>query len=89
MRILCPSCGERGVHEFAYRGDATLVRPTAALDAPIEPTMPSDWMNYVYLRDNNAGWHREFWYHAAGCRTWLVVTREVTTHEIKSVEAVR
>jgi sarcosine oxidase subunit delta len=66
-----------------------LVRPTTPPDVPIEPTMTSDWMNYIYLRDNNCGWHREFWYHAAGCRAWLVVTRDVTTHEIKSVEAVR
>ena len=30
-------------------------------------------MNYVYLRDNPAGPTRELWYHAAGCRAWLVV----------------
>ncbi|MDU6135603.1 sarcosine oxidase subunit delta, partial [Bradyrhizobium sp.] len=36
----------------------------------------------VYLRDNPAGPHRELWYHAQGCRSWLIVTRDVRTHEV-------
>ena len=35
--------------------------------------------DYVYLRDNPAGAHRELWYHGAGCRAWLVVTRDTRT----------
>jgi methylglutamate dehydrogenase subunit B len=89
MRILCPSCGERSVHEFAYHGDAGPTRPITDVDATVEATTDSDWMRYVYLRDNSAGLHREFWYHAGGCRAWLVVTRDVTTHRITIVEAVR
>jgi len=38
--------------------------------------------DYVYLRDNLAGLMREHWYHAQGCRNWLVVTRDTRTHEI-------
>ena len=39
---------------------------------------------YVYLRDNPMGRHEEHWYHAQGCRNWLVVARDTLTHEIPS-----
>ena len=45
--------------------------------------------DYVYLRDNPAGTIRELWYHASGCRSWLVVTRDTRTHAIESVEPAR
>jgi sarcosine oxidase subunit delta len=77
MRINCPHCGERGNEEFAYLG-AALRRP--APDAP-----PSAWHDYVYLRDNPKGLNREFWQHVAGCRRWLVVTRDTGTHIIETV----
>ena len=79
MRIPCPCCGERDTREFSYLGDATVRRPDAAAADP-ERT----FFEYVYLRDNPAGEHQEFWYHAAGCRSWLVVTRNTVTHEVKA-----
>ena len=82
MRIACPYCGTRGLDEFSYLGDATVTRPAA--DAP-----EAEYANYVYLRDNPAGAHRELWQHAAGCQSWLVVTRDTRTHAIASVEAAR
>ena len=81
MRIRCPYCGERDLAEFTYRGDATVVRPES-----LEPAAEQAWVDYVYLRDNPAGRHREHWYHGAGCHAWLVVTRDVRTHEIFAVE---
>ena len=33
--------------------------------------------------------HRELWQHVAGCRAWLVVTRDVRTHAILKVEPAR
>jgi heterotetrameric sarcosine oxidase delta subunit len=84
MRIECPHCGQRGSEEFAYLGDATVSRP----DGEGVEALPA-WMDYVYLRANPAGSHREFWYHGAGCRAWLVVTRDVRTHDILAVEAAR
>jgi sarcosine oxidase subunit delta len=75
MRIPCPHCGERGNEEFLYRGAAGLRRP--AMDAP-----DADWHEYVYLRDNPFGAHRELWQHVRGCRRWLVVTRDTRSHEI-------
>jgi sarcosine oxidase subunit delta len=70
------------VSEFAYLGDATVVRPQRADDAAAMHT-------YVYIRDNPAGEHRERWYHALGCRAWLDVTRHVRTHQVISVEVAR
>ena len=75
--IDCPHCGRRPREEFTIRG-AALKRP--APDAP-----PQDWFAYVYLRDNPRGRHEEHWRHVAGCRRWLVVTRDTATHEIFSV----
>lgn len=80
MRITCPHCGTRGNEEFSYLGDATVVRPTDA-----GPDARPAWVDYVYNRDNPAGPHREYWYHAAGCHAWLIVERDTVTHEILSV----
>jgi sarcosine oxidase subunit delta len=80
MRIKCPYCGERALEEFAYRGDATVTRPES-LDA----SAAAAWVDYVYLRDNPAGLHKEHWHHSAGCHSWLEVTRDTRTHEIVSV----
>jgi len=77
MRIPCPYCGSRDAHEFAFLGDATPTRPD-----PAAPDAAEAFHDYVYLRDNLEGPHRELWYHANGCRRWLVVTRDTRTHEI-------
>ncbi len=72
MRLPCPFCGDRDAQEFVYRGDASLARPS----------YDSDFHDYVYLRDNPAGVITEHWYHAQGCRQWLVVTRDTRSHGI-------
>jgi heterotetrameric sarcosine oxidase delta subunit len=84
MRISCPYCGERGLEEYSYHGDATVARPRDGSAAPSQV-----WADYVYLRDNPAGLHRELWYHAAGCHAWLVVARDLGNHEIAAVELAR
>jgi heterotetrameric sarcosine oxidase delta subunit len=89
MLINCPQCGPRGNEEFAYRGDATIRRPAIGVLDPSGSSISAAWMDYVYLRDNPTGRHRELWYHATGCRAWLIVTRDVSTHEILSVEAAK
>ena len=83
MRIPCPHCGPRDAQEFTCLGDATLRRPEGA--AATEAAMA----DYVYLRDNPRGMHREYWYHAQGCRSWLIVTRDTYTHAVAGAEAAR
>lgn len=82
MLIPCPFCGARDAHEFSYRGDASATRPDPTAENAVDR-----FHEYVYMRDNPAGDHQEWWYHGAGCRSWLKVTRDTTSHEIKSVIA--
>lgn len=79
MRIPCPYCGDRDAQEFVYRGDA----------APQRPQDEAAFFDYVYIRDNLAGPMREHWYHALGCRNWMVVMRDTRTHEIHGAELTR
>ena len=82
MRIPCPYCGSRDIGEFVYRGDAAPQRP--ALDAQAAETALNTqaMYAYVYLRDNPMGLLEEHWYHAQGCRNWLVVTRDTLSHDV-------
>ena len=89
MRIECCTCGVRGNEEFSYLGDATVVRPDGDPSVALDETARQRWHDYVYLRDNLAGPHRELWQHVSGCRAWLVVTRDTRTHEILRVEPAR
>ena len=61
MRIPCPYCGERDIDEFTYLGDADVRAAATRRDADAAEA----FHDYVYLRDNPAGAHRELWYHAA------------------------
>lgn len=83
MIIEHPLLGPRDAAEFTYLGAATLMnRPT-----PEDGTAAMH--DYLYLRDNPVGAHRELWYHAQGDRSWLVVTRDTMTQEITLVELAR
>lgn len=82
MLIPHPLLGLRDAEEFVYLGDASLMqRPD-----PDSPTALTDFCDYVFLRDNPAGVHRELWFHEQGDRSWLVVTRNTLTHEILGAE---
>jgi methylglutamate dehydrogenase subunit B len=89
MRIDCCYCGLRGHEEFAYLGDASVRRPESDPAVALDEGARQSWVDYVYLRDNPAGPHRELWQHVSGCRAWLVVTRDVRTHAILEVEPAR
>ena len=82
MIINHPLLGARDAQEFVYLGDASLIdRPDWRA-----PNAEDLFFDYLYLRDNPAGQHRELWYHEQGDRSWLVVTRNTVTHEITAVE---
>jgi sarcosine oxidase subunit delta len=84
MRIPCPHCGPRTHDEFTYYGDATVRRPSVT-----GPDAESAFYDYVYVRDNPFGLHRELWFHQGGCHEWLVVERDTRNHDIKGAVPAR
>ncbi|WP_417433260.1 sarcosine oxidase subunit delta [Kiloniella sp.] len=85
MIIHHPLLGPRDASEFVYKGDASLIdRPDWQADNSADL-----FHDYLYLRDNPVGEHRELWYHEQGDRSWLVVTRNTLTHDITNVELAR
>lgn len=85
MIIDHPLLGPRDAAEFVCKGSAVLIdRPD-----PDAPDAMDAFHDYLYLRDNPAGLHRELWYHEQGDRSWLVLTRDTLTHEIVKVELAR
>ena len=82
MRIPHPLLGPRDAQEFVYLGDASLLDRPDGMAEGAEAAL----CDYVYLRDNPAGVHRELWFHEHGDRSWLIVTRDTLTHEILSAE---
>jgi heterotetrameric sarcosine oxidase delta subunit len=74
----CPHCGPRDASEFRHAGERrTRPDPNA--------TTPHQWREYLYLRDNPAGWVTETWAHRAGCRRYLAVERHTVTNEVRAV----
>lgn len=73
--LKCPNCGERNVSEFRYGGEV-LKRPN--------PNSVSDkeMSDYLYMRDNQLGVIKEWWYHRSGCALWFVAERHTKTHEV-------
>ena len=62
-------------HEFTYLGDATLVRPEPAASPNAERCA-----RLCLSARQPRGPHREILVSRAGCRSWLVVTRDTATH---------
>lgn len=85
MLIPHPLLGLRDAQEFTYLGDASLLdRPDGMAEGAEKA-----FVDYVYLRDNPAGVHRELWFHEQGDRSWLIVIRNTVTHEILGAELAR
>jgi heterotetrameric sarcosine oxidase delta subunit len=80
--IDCPYCGPRESIEFAYGGDASVMRPTDP-----ETASDAEWTNYLFMRANQKGPHLEHWFHRDGCRAWTTVRRSTVTHELESISA--
>lgn len=82
MIINHPLLGPRDANEFSYFGDASLInRPDYEDENAAEK-----FHDYLYIRENPIGEHKELWFHENGDRSWLVVTRNTLTHEILNVE---
>jgi heterotetrameric sarcosine oxidase delta subunit len=80
LSIACPWCGPRDEAEFAYGGEAHIAFP-----ADVDAISDAQWADYLYLRSNPKGCHRERWMHVHGCRRWFNVLRDTTTEEILRV----
>jgi sarcosine oxidase subunit delta len=65
------------VSEFVCKGEALPDRPD-----PAGSDAEARFVDYLYARDNPAGPCREHWYHASGCRRWLVIARDLRTHAV-------
>ena len=78
--IPCPWCGPRDETEFRCGGEAHIVRPA-------QPDALSDeaWADYLFMRKNPKGIHRERWHHAHGCRRWFNVVRHTATDQILAI----
>ncbi len=74
LTIRCPYCGARDQTEFAYGGEAHIVRPARPADLN-----DAEWAEFVFMRTNTKGVLAERWYHAAGCRRWFNALRDTTT----------
>jgi heterotetrameric sarcosine oxidase delta subunit len=74
LHIRCPNCGTRPSSEFSYSGET---RPLAVPGGP-----DLDEVDRLWLRRNVAGPQRERWFHSAGCRRFVTLTRDTRTNRI-------
>lgn len=81
LLIECPWCGKRAETEFHCGGEADIVRPASS-----ENLSDREWGDYVFMRTNTLGVHREQWVHAQGCRRWFKVERNTVTYEFGKCE---
>lgn len=67
LRITCPTCGTRSVHEFHY---GEIPDPPKGLDRA--------GLAYerAFIKTNPDGPAQEAWFHAAGCRRWVHILRD-------------
>lgn len=80
LQITCPYCGTRDQDEFTFGGEAHIVRP---LDP--EALNDREWGDYLFMRENPKGDHKEQWCHSASCGKWFNVIRNTVTYEVKAV----
>ncbi|MCP4389532.1 MAG: sarcosine oxidase subunit delta [Gammaproteobacteria bacterium] len=77
--IECPWCGLRDETEFSCVGEAHIARP-------LETGKLSDkeWADYLFMRSNPKGAHREQWLHVAGCRRYFNAERDTVSYQISA-----
>jgi sarcosine oxidase, subunit delta len=75
LLIECPWCGPRPETDFTYGGEAHIARPSRP-----EACSDEEWGDYLYMRSNPRGLHREQWCHSAGCRRWFTAERDTVSY---------
>jgi heterotetrameric sarcosine oxidase delta subunit len=81
LRITCPNCGSRPFTEFWCGGEVGDAAP--APGAPVDPQ--ADFAR-IWLRRNATGPQTERWFHHAGCRRWLTLSRDTRDNTIHGVD---
>src|SRR5580658_4480502 len=76
LLIECPWCGPRAESEFSCGGEADIARPLET-----EKLTDEEWGDYLFMRKNPRGVHREQWLHTQGCRRWFI---SQTRHQRRS-----
>jgi sarcosine oxidase subunit delta len=77
LLIACPLCGPRAGAEFTFERPVESILPlTACTEEATER---------LFTRDNPRGPSAELWRHAYGCRAWIVLTRNTSTHDITDI----
>lgn len=77
LLIPCPWCGPRPETEFRHAGEAHIARPP-------DPLALDDgaWAEFLYVRANPKGAHRERWRHIHGCGRFFNALRDTVTDRI-------
>lgn len=74
MKIMtCPLNGPRNISEFSYGGEVR-ARPSPGADA-------TEVADYLFLKDNQPGVTREWWYHLP-TSYWFIAERDVASDTI-------
>ena len=81
LLIECPWCGPRAETEFSCGGEADIARP---LDT--DALTDKEWGDYLFMRKNPRGVHREQWFHAQGCRRWFKAQRDTVSYAFQGYE---
>jgi sarcosine oxidase subunit delta len=81
LMIECPWCGPRAESEFSCGGEADIARPLET-----EKLTDKEWGDYLFMRKNPRGVHREQWLHTQGCRRWFMATRDTVSYQFLGYE---
>jgi len=81
LLIECPWCGPRAESEFSCGGEADIARP---LDT--EKLTDKEWGDYLFMRKNPRGVHREQWMHTQGCRRWFMAQRDTVSYAFQGYD---
>jgi len=77
LLIHCPYCKEKRPEiEFAYAGEAHIVRPDAIAQSEMTD---EEWSKFMFIRNNFRGEHAERWWHNAGCNMFFNAIRNRKT----------
>ena len=74
----CPRCGRRPLDEFVFGGERRTSPSTIA-----DPEARD--FDEVWIFDNPSGIASERWFHAAGCRRWLTVSRDTSIDQVLEI----